>query len=233
MLEQLKLEVYEANMEVERQNLIKYTWGNVSGADHEKGLFVIKPSGVPYETLKVEDMVVCDFDGNVVEGDYNPSSDTKTHAVLYRNYPELGGIVHTHSPWATSWAQAGLDVPVYGTTHADTFYGPVPCARFLTQEEIDSGYEWNTGSVIVETFTQRNIGILDVPAVLLQGHGPFTWGKTAAEAVMNSVVLEEVCKMNFYTQSLNPEVDKLPNRVLDKHYLRKHGKDAYYGQRGE
>lgn len=233
MLEQLKLEVYEANMEVERQNLIKYTWGNVSGADHEKKLFVIKPSGIPYEELKVEDMVVCDFDGNVVEGKYNPSSDTNTHAVLYSNFPELGGIVHTHSPWATSWAQAGKDVPVYGTTHADTFYGDVPCARFLSQEEIDLGYEWNTGIVIVETFKNRDIGILDIPAVLLQGHGPFTWGKTPADAVMNSVVLEEVCKMNFYTQSLNPDVDSLPKRVLDKHYLRKHGKDAYYGQKGE
>ena len=233
MLEQLKQDVYEANMEVERQNLIKYTWGNVSGADHDLKLFVIKPSGVPYETLRVEDMVVCDFDGNVVEGNYNPSSDTLTHAVLYREYPELGGIVHTHSPWATIWAQAGKSVPVYGTTHADTFYGTVPCARFLTTEEIDAGYEANTGHVIVETFKDQKIGILDVPAVLLNGHGPFTWGKTPADAVVNAVVLEEVCKMNFYTQQLNPSVEDLPKNVLDKHYLRKHGKDAYYGQKGE
>lgn len=228
MLEELKQIVYEANMEVERQKLIKYTWGNVSGADHEKGLFVIKPSGVSYADLKPSDMVVCDFDGNVVEGDLNPSSDTKTHAALYRKYKEIGGIVHTHSNWATIWAQAGKDVPVYGTTHADTFYGPVPCARFLTQEEIDQDYEGNTGNVIIETFEGKNI--MDVPAVLLEGHGPFTWGKTPDEAVVNAVVLEEVCKMNFYTESLNPEVNALPSRVLDKHYLRKHGKDAYYGQ---
>lgn len=233
MLDKLKLEVYQANMEVQKQGLIKYTWGNVSGADHELGLFVIKPSGVPYEDLKAEDMVVCDFDGNVVEGKFNPSSDTHTHAVLYKKYPELGGIVHTHSPWATSWAQAGKNVPVYGTTHADTFYGNVPCARFLTQEEIDAGYEANTGHVIIETFEENHIGILDVPAVLLNGHGPFTWGKTPSDAVVNAVVLEEVCKMNFYTQQLNPNVDDLPKNILNKHYLRKHGKDAYYGQKGE
>lgn len=228
MLEELKQSVYEANMEVQRQNLIKYTWGNVSGANHDKKLFVIKPSGVSYEDLKPSDMVVCDFDGNVVEGDLNPSSDTKTHAALYRVYKEIGGIVHTHSNWATIWAQAGKDVPVYGTTHADTFYGPVPCARFLTQEEIDEDYEGNTGKVIIETFEGKNI--MDVPAVLLHGHGPFAWAKTAQEAVVNAVVLEEVCKMNFYTESLNVDVEPLPSRVLDKHYLRKHGKDAYYGQ---
>lgn len=230
MLEALKQKVYEANMEVQRQNLIKYTWGNVSGADHEKKLFVIKPSGVSYETLKPADMVVCDFEGNVVEGNLNPSSDTKTHAALYREYPEIKGIVHTHSPWATSWAQAGLDVPVYGTTHADTFYGSVPCARFLTQEEIDTDYEGNTGNVIIETFKERGLNVMDVPAVLLNGHGPFTWGKDANEAVVNAVVLEEVCKMNYYTKRLNEDVEALPKRVLDKHYLRKHGKDAYYGQ---
>lgn len=230
MLEALKQKVYEANMEVQRQNLIKYTWGNVSGADHEKQLFVIKPSGVSYETLKPADMVVCDFEGNVVEGDLNPSSDTKTHAALYREYPEIKGIVHTHSPWATSWAQAGLDVKVYGTTHADTFYGSVPCARFLTQEEIDTDYEGNTGNVIIETFKERGLNVMDVPAVLLNGHGPFTWGKDANEAVVNAVVLEEVCKMNYYTKRLNEDVEALPKRVLDKHYLRKHGKDAYYGQ---
>ena len=228
MLEELKQSVYEANMEVQRQNLIKYTWGNVSGANHDKKLFVIKPSGVSYEDLKPSDMVVCDFDGNVVEGDLNPSSDTKTHAALYRAYKEIGGIVHTHSNWATIWAQAGKDVLVYGTTHADTFYGHVPCARFLTQEEIDEDYEGNTGKVIIETFEGKNI--MDVPAVLLHGHGPFAWAKTAQEAVVNAVVLEEVCKMNFYTESLNVDVEPLPSRVLDKHYLRKHGKDAYYGQ---
>ena len=216
MLNALKEKVYEANMEVQKQNLIKYTWGNVSGVDREQNLFVIKPSGVKYEDLKPEDMVVCDFDGNVIEGELNPSSDTKTHAALYKAYPEIGGIVHTHSPWATIWAQAGLDVPVYGTTHADTFYGSVPCARFLTQAEIDQDYEGNTGQVIIETFTERELNIMDVPAVLLSGHGP--------------VVLEEVCKMNYYTLNLNENIEDLPKRVLDKHYLRKHGKDAYYGQ---
>lgn len=230
MLKELKRKVYEANMEVQKQNLIKYTWGNVSGIDRSKGLFVIKPSGVAYEDLTPDMMVVCDLDGNVVEGNLNPSSDTQTHAVLYKHFDEIGGIVHTHSPWATVWAQAGLDVPVYGTTHADTFYGDIPCARFLTEEEILDAYEYETGKVIVEEFSKRNIKPMDIPAVLLKGHGPFTWGKDSNEAVVNAVVLEEVCKMNYYTEKLNENVEKLPQRVLDKHYLRKHGKDAYYGQ---
>lgn len=230
MLKELKRKVYEANMEVQKQNLIKYTWGNVSGIDRSKGLFVIKPSGVAYEDLTPDMMVVCDLDGNVVEGNLNPSSDTQTHAVLYKHFDEIGGIVHTHSPWATVWAQAGLDVPVYGTTHADTFYGDIPCARFLTEEEILDAYEYETGKVIVEEFSKRNIKPMDIPAVLLKGHGPFTWGKDSNEAVVNAVVLEEVCKMNYYTEKLNEKVEKLPQRVLDKHYLRKHGKDAYYGQ---
>ena len=229
-MKKLKKEVYEANMEVQKQNLIKYTWGNVSGIDRSKGLFVIKPSGVAYEDLTPDMMVVCDLDGNVVEGALNPSSDTQTHAVLYKHFDEIGGIVHTHSPWATVWAQAGLDVPVYGTTHADTFYGDIPCARFLTEEEILDAYEYETGKVIVEEFSKRNIKPMDIPAVLLKGHGPFTWGKDSNEAVVNAVVLEEVCKMNYYTEKLNENVEKLPQRVLDKHYLRKHGKDAYYGQ---
>lgn len=229
-MKKLKKEVYEANMEVQKQNLIKYTWGNVSGIDRSKGLFVIKPSGVAYEDLTPDMMVVCDLDGNVVEGNLNPSSDTQTHAVLYKHFDEIGGIVHTHSPWATVWAQAGLDVPVYGTTHADTFYGDIPCARFLTEEEILDAYEYETGKVIVEEFSKRNIKPMDIPAVLLKGHGPFTWGKDSNEAVVNAVVLEEVCKMNYYTEKLNENVEKLPQRVLDKHYLRKHGKDAYYGQ---
>lgn len=229
-MKKLKKEVYEANMEVQKQNLIKYTWGNVSGIDRSKGLFVIKPSGVAYEDLTPDMMVVCDLDGNVVEGNLNPSSDTQTHAVLYKHFDEIGGIVHTHSPWATVWAQAGLDVPVYGTTHADTFYGDIPCARFLTEEEILDAYEYETGKVIVEEFSKRNIKPMDIPAVLLKGHGPFTWGKDSNEAVINAVVLEEVCKMNYYTEKLNENVEKLPQRVLDKHYLRKHGKDAYYGQ---
>lgn len=231
MLEALKEEVFYANLELPKQGLIKYTWGNVSGIDREKGLFVIKPSGVDYETLKPADMVVCDLEGNVVEGAMNPSSDTPTHAVLYKNYSEIGGIVHTHSTWATIWAQAGLDVPAMGTTHADTFYGSVPCARFLTQEEIDNGYEKETGNVIIETFEKRRIDPMEVPGVLLHGHGPFTWGKTADSAVMNAVVLDEVCKMNLFARQLNHFSEELPQRILDKHYLRKHGKDAYYGQK--
>lgn len=231
MLEALKEEVYYANLELPKQGLIKYTWGNVSGIDRKEGLFVIKPSGVDYETLKPSDMVVCDLEGNVVEGTMNPSSDTPTHAVLYKEYTEIGGIVHTHSAWATIWAQAGLDVPAMGTTHADTFYGTVPCARFLTQEEIDSGYEKETGHVIIETFEKRGIDPMAVPGVLLHGHGPFTWGKNADSAVMNAVVLDEVCKMNLFARQLNHFSEELPQRILDKHYLRKHGKDAYYGQK--
>ncbi|MGC6769356.1 L-ribulose-5-phosphate 4-epimerase [Enterococcus sp. LJL51] len=231
MLEALKEEVYYANLELPKQGLIKYTWGNVSGVDREQGLFVIKPSGVDYETLKPSDMVVCDLKGNVVEGTLNPSSDTPTHAVLYQSYQDIGGIVHTHSPWATIWSQAGLDVPAMGTTHADTFYGTIPCARFLSQEEIDRGYEEETGRVIVETFKKREIDPMAVPGVLLHGHGPFTWGKNADSAVMNAVVLDEVCKMNLYARQLNHFSEELPQRILDKHYLRKHGKDAYYGQK--
>lgn len=230
MLEELKEEVYLANLELVNQNLIKYTWGNVSGVCREKGLFVIKPSGVKYEDLKVEDMVVCNFDGEVIEGTLKPSSDTKTHAVLYKTFPSIGGIVHTHSPWATIWAQAGKDVTVLGTTHADTFYGNIPCARFLTKKEINNDYEKETGNLIVETFNERGISVDDIPAVLLSGHGPFTWAKNASDAVVNAVVLEEVCRMNYYTYSLNPDITRLPEEVLDKHYLRKHGKDSYYGQ---
>ncbi|MBL1229629.1 L-ribulose-5-phosphate 4-epimerase [Enterococcus sp. BWB1-3] len=231
MLEVLKEEVYYANLELPKQGLIKYTWGNVSGIDKDKELFVIKPSGVDYETLTPDDMIVCDLEGNVIEGKLNPSSDTPTHAVLYRQYEDIGGIVHTHSAWATIWAQAGLDVPPMGTTHADTFYGTVPCARFLTQEEIDRGYEEETGHAIVQTFKERGIAPMEVPGVLLHGHGPFTWGKSAAGAVMNAVVLEEVCKMNLFARQLNSFAEELPQRILDKHYLRKHGKDAYYGQK--
>lgn len=231
MLEQLKEEVFQANLDLPKHGLIKYTWGNVSGIDRQQGLFVIKPSGVDYETLTPADMVVCDLAGNVVEGKLNPSSDTPTHAVLYQEFPEIGGVVHTHSTWATIWAQAGLDVPAMGTTHADTFYGSVPCTRFLSQAEIDRGYEEETGHLIVETFHQRKLEPLEVPGVLLQGHGPFTWGKDAASAVMNAVVLDEVCKMNLYARELNHFAEALPQRVLDKHYLRKHGANAYYGQK--
>ena len=231
MLEQLKEEVFQANLELPERGLIKYTWGNVSAVDREKGLFVIKPSGVGYDDMQASDMVVCDFEGNVIEGDLNPSSDMPTHAVLYKEFPEIGAVVHTHSTWATIWAQAGLDVPAMGTTHADTFYGTVPCARFLTQAEIDRGYEEETGRAIVETFRERGIKPMEVPGVLLHGHGPFTWAKDAKGAVLNAVVLDEVCKTNLFARQLNAFAEELPQRILDKHYLRKHGENAYYGQK--
>ncbi len=230
MLEELKQKVYEANMELPRRRLVTYTWGNVSGIDREKGLFVIKPSGVEYELLKPSDLVVMDLDGNQIEGDLHPSSDTPTHLELYRAFPEIGGIVHTHSPYAVGWAQAGRDIPCYGTTHADYFYGPIPCARDLTPEEIDEAYEKNTGKVIIETFRSRNINPTYVPAVLCRSHGPFTWGKDAAEAVYHSVVLEEVARMAMFTEQNNPRVGTAPQCIQDKHFLRKHGPNAYYGQ---
>ena len=231
MLEELRKKVYEANMELPARGLVTYTWGNVSGIDREKGLFVIKPSGVEYEDLTPEDLVVMDLQGNKVEGDLNPSSDTKTHLVLYNAFPEVGGIVHTHSTFAVAWAQAGRDVEAYGTTHADYFYGPVPCARNLTTEEIEEDYEMNTGKVIVETFKERNINPMYVPAVVCRNHGPFTWGKDAAAAVYHAVVLEEVAKMDLYTELINPKVKREPDNILNKHFMRKHGPDAYYGQK--
>lgn len=229
MLEALKEEVYLANMELPKRGLVTYTWGNVSGIDREKGLFVIKPSGVDYEVLKPSDMVVVDLQGNVVEGKLNPSSDTKTHVVLYNAFPEIGGIVHTHSPYAVGWAQAGESIPCYGTTHADYFYGSIPCARHLTQAELDEDYEKNTGIAIVEAF--EGIDPMAVPGVICHSHGPFTWGKDAAKAVYHSVVLEEVAKMAAFTRMVNPNADPAPQRMLDKHYMRKHGPDAYYGQK--
>ncbi len=230
MLERLKKEVYEANMELPRRGLITYTWGNVSGMDRESGLFVIKPSGVEYDRLRPEDMVVMDLQGNKVEGNLNPSSDTDTHIELYKAFGEIGGIVHTHSPYATSWAQAGRGLPCYGTTHADYFYGEIPCARNLKKEEIEDGYERHTGTVIIETF--QGINPLYVPGVLCKNHGPFTWGKDAAEAVHNAVVLEEIAKMNLFTEMLNPNGDnRTPRAMQDKHFMRKHGPDAYYGQK--
>ena len=231
MLEQLKKEVYEANMLLPKYGLVTFTWGNVSGIDREKGLFVIKPSGVEYDKLTPEDMVVVDLNGNKVEGKYNPSSDTATHVVLYNKFPEIGGVVHTHSSWATSWAQAGRDIPCYGTTHADYMYGSIPCARGLTQEEIDEAYEKNTGNVIVEEFEKRGIDYNAVPAVLCKSHGPFTWGKDAHEAVHNAVVLDEVAKMAARTETINPDVVAAPQMLQDKHYFRKHGANAYYGQK--
>lgn len=228
MLEALKKQVYEANMELPRRGLITYTWGNVSGIDRETGYVVIKPSGVDYELLKVDDMVVVDLEGNKIEGEYKPSSDTPTHLELYKAFPEIGGVVHTHSPWATSWAQAGRSIPCYGTTHADYFYGSIPCARSLTKDEIESDYEKNTGLVIIDTFKELNPSF--VPGVLCINHGPFTWGKDAMEAVHNAVVLEEVAKMAFQTEQINTHVNAAPEAIKEKHFMRKHGKNAYYGQ---
>lgn len=232
LLEELRAQVCAANRELPRHGLVTFTWGNVSGIDRAKGLMVIKPSGVAYEDLTPDKMVVVDLaDGCVAEGELNPSSDTKTHLELYRAFPELGGIVHTHSPNATAWAQAGRDIPCYGTTHADYFYGSVPCARFLTPEEIAQDYEKNTGTVIVETFRARGISPQETPAVICRGHGPFAWGKDPAEAVCHAAVLEEVARMALLTCQLDPEASALPQHYLDKHYLRKHGPDAYYGQK--
>ena len=231
MLEELKEKVYLANMELPKRGLVTYTWGNVSGIDREKGLFVIKPSGVEYDELKPSDMVIMDLMGNKIEGALNPSSDTKTHMILYREFPEIGGIVHTHSPYAVGWAQAGEDLPCFGTTHADYFYGSIPCARHLTQEELNEDYELNTGVTIVETFRERNLDTKAVPAVLCYSHGPFTWGKDASQAVYHAVVLEEVAKMGIFTRMVNPTAAPAPQHLQDKHYLRKHGPNAYYGQR--
>lgn len=230
MLEQLKAEVYQANLELPKRGLIKYTWGNVSAFDTETQLFVIKPSGVDYATMQPADMVVCNLQGEVVEGSLRPSSDMPTHAVLYQQFGDIGSVVHTHSPWATTWSQSGLDVPAMGTTHADTFYGSIPCARFLNSDEINNDYEVETGNVIVETFKNQGINPHDVPAVLLHGHAPFVWGEDCEHAVMNAVVLEEVCKMNIFTRQLNPFAEALPQEILDKHFERKHGANAYYGQ---
>lgn len=231
MLEELKQAVYEANMALPRYGLVTFTWGNVSGIDRERGLFVIKPSGVEYERLAPEDMVVMDLNGIKVEGAYNPSSDTATHLELYKAFPEIGGIVHTHSSYAASWAQAGRSIPCYGTTHADYIYGEVPCVRCLTQEEIEEGYEKNTGCLIVNTFRETGKDVMAVPAVLCKNHGPFAWGKDAAEAVHNAVVLEEVAKMAYRTERINPKAEPAPRELQDKHYYRKHGENAYYGQK--
>lgn len=229
MLEQLKKEAYEANMLLPKYHLITFTWGNVSQIDRESGLFAIKPSGVEYEELCPDDMVIVDLAGNIIEGKYRPSSDTATHIELYKAFPKIGGVVHTHSPWATSWAQAGRGIPCYGTTHADYFYGEVPCARTLTQEEIDKGYEENTGKVICECFQERDYEA--VPAVLCKNHGPFTWGKDGRQAVYYAAVLEEVAKLAARTEMLAPEAVPAPQNVQDKHYFRKHGPGAYYGQK--
>jgi L-ribulose-5-phosphate 4-epimerase len=230
VLEQLKQEVLEANLALPKHKLVTFTWGNVSGYCKENGLVVIKPSGVPYKKLSKEDLVVVDLEGNIVEGRLNPSSDTATHLVLYKNFPDIGGIVHTHSPWATSWAQAGKAIPPLGTTHADYFYGSIPCTRAMTDKEIKGEYELETGNVIIETF--QHLDPNGIPSVLVHNHAPFNWGKTPNEAVHNAVVLEEVAKMAFRTYQLKPDVPVMAQNLLDKHYLRKHGSKAYYGQKG-
>ncbi|WP_127594731.1 L-ribulose-5-phosphate 4-epimerase [Paenibacillus lautus] len=229
MLEDLKEQVLEANLDLPKHGLVTFTWGNVSGIDRERGLFVIKPSGVPYEDLKADDMVVLDLNGNIVEGDLRPSSDTPTHLVLYQNFKEIGGIVHTHSPWGTSWAQAGRALPAYGTTHADYFYGEIPITRPMTRDEIEGAYELETGNVIVERFADLDPNM--VPGVLVHSHAPFVWGKDAHNAVHNAVVLEECAKIAARMQQINPETEPMDQALLDRHFLRKHGVNAYYGQK--
>ena len=231
MLEKLKEQVFKANLELPKKGLVLFTWGNVSGIDREKNLIVIKPSGVDYETMKAEDMVVVDLDGNVVEGDLNPSSDTPTHIELYKKFLSIGGIVHTHSTNATIWAQSGRDIPAYGTTNADYFYGSIPCTRKMTPKEITGEYEKETGTVIIETFENRGLDPKYIPGVLVNSHGPFTWGKNPDEAVYNSVVLEEVAKMAMFTEIVNKDIEPMQQELLDKHFLRKHGVNAYYGQK--
>ena len=228
MLEELKKTVCEANLLLPKHGLVTFTWGNVSGIDREKGLVVIKPSGVPYDGMQPEDMVVVDLDGKLVEGKWKPSSDTPTHVVLYKAFPECGGIVHTHSRWATTFAQAKKEISAMGTTHADYFYGAIPCTRPMTDREIRGEYEKETGNVIVETFADRNPA--DIPGVVVCSHGPFAWGTDPMNAVHNAVVMEEVAFMNWHAMVLNPELGPMQQTLLDKHYLRKHGINAYYGQ---
>ena len=227
MLEELKKRVFEQNIALVKHGLVVLTWGNVSAKDEKTGLVVIKPSGVPYDVMKSEDMVIVDIDGNVIEGRYRPSSDLPTHLYLYKQYPTLGGIVHTHSTYATSFAQSGREITAYGTTHADAFYGNVPCTRELTEDEIDEAYEWNTGKVIAEAVSDLEA----IPAMLVKNHGVFTWGGTPEKAVENAVTLEEVAKMALLTEQLNGETPRIKQHLLDKHYFRKHGKNAYYGQK--
>lgn len=227
---ELKKKVLDANLLLPKYGLITFTWGNVSEINREKGIIAIKPSGVSYETMTEEDIVVVDLDGHIVEGHLNPSSDTATHIELYKAFPEIGGIVHTHSRNATVWAQAGMNIPALGTTHADYFYGDIPCTRVLTEEEIAIDYEKNTGKVIIETFENRNIDPMSLPGVVISGHAPFTWGKDSFDAVHNAVVLEEVAIMALQTRQLNQAI-KIQQALSDKHYFRKHGKNAYYGQK--
>jgi len=230
-LNELKQAVLEANLDLVKKNLVMFTWGNVSGIDRANGIFAIKPSGVDYAHMTVKDIVVLDLDGKVVEGDLNPSSDMPTHLALYRAWPEVGAVVHTHSTWATIWAQARREIPCLGTTHADTFYGAVPCTRPLTRREINGEYEYETGNVIIETFGNKDP--LSIPGVLVGQHGPFAWGKTPDKAVYNAAVLEQVAYMAHQTLALNPQAEAVDQVLLDKHYLRKHGPGAYYGQKNQ
>jgi len=231
MYDDIKKRVYDANIELVKRNLVIYTWGNVSEIDREKGIVVIKPSGVKYETMTANDMVVVDLiTGEVIDGKLNPSSDTPTHLELYRKFPNIGGITHTHSTYAVSFAQAGCDIPALGTTHADYFYGPVPCTRELTEEEVKKDYEINTGRVIIEEIEKRNYDVMSVPGIIVNNHGPFTWGKNASESVYHSVVLEKISEMAINTLLINKDAN-MKKYVLDKHYLRKHGPNAYYGQK--
>lgn len=228
-MQQLKQKVYDANMDLPRYGLVTFTWGNVSAIDRVRGRVVIKPSGVAYDAMQPEDMVVVDLEGNVIEGKWNPSSDTATHLALYRRYPTLGGVVHTHSTHATAWAQAGLAIPALGTTHADYFFGDIPCTRALTEAEVQGEYELNTGKVIIETIGECEP--LHTPGIVVWQHGPFAWGKNAHEAVHNAVVLEEVAKMAWIARGINPQLQPIDRYLMNKHYLRKHGPDAYYGQK--
>jgi L-ribulose-5-phosphate 4-epimerase len=229
MLEHLKQEVLEANLLLPKMGMVVFTWGNVSAIDREKGLIAIKPSGVDYDQLKLDDIVLVNLEGQVVEGHYKPSSDTSTHLELYKAFPDIKGVVHTHSRWATIFAQAKRPIPAYGTTHADYYYGEIPCTRLLTEAEIEGDYELNTGHVIVDTF--KNLNPNYVKGVIVASHGPFAWGKSALDAVHQAVVMEEVAMMAWHVQMMNPEITPMQQTLLDKHFLRKHGKNAYYGQK--
>lgn len=227
-MQQLKQQVFEANMALPRHGLVTFTWGNVSGIDRDKQYIAIKPSGVPYETMSAEDMVIVDMKGVVIEGKYRPSSDTATHLALYKQYPEIGGVVHTHSTHATAWAQAGLSIPALGTTHADYFFGDIPCSRPLTSEEVQGEYELNTGNVIIETL--NNVNPLHTPGIVVYQHGPFAWGKSIEDAVHNAVVMEEVAQMAWISRGINPQLKPIDSYLMNKHFQRKHGENAYYGQ---
>ncbi len=228
-MQQLKQQVFEANMDLPRYGLVTFTWGNVSAIDRQRGLVVIKPSGIAYESMTVDDMSVVDLQGHVVEGRWRPSSDTATHLALYRRYPDLGGVVHTHSTHATAWAQAGLAIPALGTTHADYFFGDIPCTRALSAQEVDEAYEQNTGQVIIEALGEANP--LHTPGIVVYQHGPFAWGKDAHEAVHNAVVMEEVARMAWIARGINPQLQPIDSWLMNKHFQRKHGPNAYYGQK--